>query len=86
MMAKYIKTAEQEKLFLEEIGKVGVDKFVCMADGKFDYYQITLTNGNTRWWKTKTSDFEEKLNSLKKDKSDYVKMKMPAVFIDGRGA
>lgn len=85
-MAKYIKTAEQEKMFLEEISKVGVDKFVCMAEGKFDYYQITLTNGKTRWWKTKTSDFEDKLKVMIKEKSGYKKMKMPAVFIDGRGA
>lgn len=66
-MSKYIKIAEQERMFLEEISKVGVQKFICMAEGKFDYYQITLTNGKTRYWKSRSMDFEEKLKGMIKD-------------------
>ena len=63
-MSKYIKHAEAEKMFLEEINKVGVVSFICMAEGRFDYYQLKLANGRTRYWKAKNGDFESRLNMI----------------------
>lgn len=65
-MGKYIKQSEQEKMFIDEINKIGVKSFIDMVEGKWDYYKIELINGNTRYWKTKDcKSFEEKLNIVK---------------------
>lgn len=63
-MSKYIKVSEQEKMFLEEINKVGVIRFTCAADFKYDHYALLLANGQTRYWKTKDSDFDLKLRMV----------------------
>ena len=63
-MFKYIKKAEQEKLFLEEVNKIGVVKCISMVDGKYDYYMLILADGKTRYWKTQDADFELKLRKV----------------------
>lgn len=65
-MGKYIKVAEREKLFIEEINKIGIKSFIDMADGRWDYYKIELVNGKTRYWKTKDcGSFESKLRIVR---------------------
>ena len=59
-----MKKSELEKMFLEEVNKIGVVRGICMADGKFDYYALLLTNGQMRYWKTQDADFELKLRKV----------------------
>jgi hypothetical protein len=63
-MSKYVTRKEQEKMFLEEVNKIGVVKCISMVDGKYDYYMLMLSNGITRYWKTKDSDFDLKLRKV----------------------
>ena len=69
-MSKYIKVSEQEKIFLNEVNKVGVIRFTCAADGKFDYYALLIANGQTRYWKTKDADFQSKLRIVERSEDE----------------
>ena len=59
-----MKKIELEKMFLEEVNKVGVVKCISAVDGKFDYYMLILADGKTRYWKTQDADFELKLRKV----------------------
>jgi len=63
-MFKYITKAERDKLFLEEVNKIGVVKCINMVDGKYDIYAVLLANGKTRYWRTQDADFELKLRKV----------------------
>lgn len=49
---KYKKKADQEREFVDMIiAKGGVKNCICMAEGRDDFYQLELKNGEIRYWK-----------------------------------
>lgn len=60
-MMAYKKKADHEKEFVEMIlSKGGIDRYRCMADGRSDYYEMKLKNGEIRYWKDFSDESLEK--------------------------